>query len=140
SSVNIYQGGTLTLDNTAVNFVGRFTATTKPSVTLNSGTFNFLANNSPAVTSSETLGPVTLASGLSTINSGYATAPVSGVGTSTLNIPALARNTGATVNFIGGTGNITPLGSATNRILINNLTANLGATTALQYLGTGAGG
>ena len=75
-----------------------------------------------------------LASGQSTINSGYATTSASGT-TSTLNVAALARNTGATVNFIGGTSNVTPLGTASNQLVFGNLSANPVATTPLQFVG-----
>src|SRR5206468_1386280 len=101
-------------------------------------------------TSAETLGTVTLASGQSTINSGYAAAPVTGASGSTLTINTLARTVGATVNFIGGTGNASPLGATTNgalnKIVVGsgltstNGTAGTFSSNGSQYFGTGASG
>ena len=78
------------LDNSVVNIVGTATlgtgrltnATAKPNVTLNSGTFNFLANNSPGA-SGEFVGTIALQSGQSTISSGFTAAAVASA-TSTL--------------------------------------------------------
>ena len=61
-----------------MNVVGRLTNAVKPDVTLNSGTIQFVANNNPGVVSAESVGAVTLASGQSTINSGYAAAATIG--------------------------------------------------------------
>src|SRR5262249_3535867 len=134
SAVTIGQSGQVTLDNSAVN-IQRFTNSTAPNVTLNTGGFTFVANNSPGTASTQTLGTVTLASGKSTINSGYTASPVSGAGGSTLTFGTLARNAGATVNFVGGTGNVTPLGVSTNSVL-NKLLVNSGLTTTNGTAGT----
>ena len=148
SNLTIDQSGQVTLDNTAFN-QQRLTNATAPSVTFNTGSFTYLANN-VGVTSAETLGTVTLNSGQSTINAGYATAPVTGALGSTLTISKLVRNVGATVDFIGGTANASPLGLATNGVL-NKLLVSSGLTTisgaagtfsanGLQYFGNGATG
>src|SRR5262249_41412178 len=50
------QGGTLPLDTPAVNIPGRLTNGTHPALTFNSGTLNFLANNSIGTASSESVG------------------------------------------------------------------------------------
>ena len=76
---------------------GGVTNGTKPSVTFNSGTLNYVAMNAPGAASSETVGAITLSSGQSTINAGFAAAVAAGA-TSTLTAASLARNTGATVN------------------------------------------
>ena len=143
SAVTIDQGGTVTLDNTAVNTPGRFTNTTKPNLIFNSGSFNFLANNGPGAASSETLGTVTLASGQSVISAGYAVAPATGV-TSSVTSANLVRNVaGATVNFIGGTGNVTPLGTATNQLIFTQINggapsaAIVGSSTVAGHIGDG---
>ena len=170
SAIALDQGGTVALDNTAVNQL-RFTAngltSTLPSVTSNSGSFVFVASNSTAV-SAETLGTFTLNSGQSTINAGYNAAPVAGYGGSTLTLTTLTRSTGsganagATVNFIGGTVTAgvqaSPLGIATNGVLnqlligtsggsfndggltSNNGTAGTFSANRFQYFGTGSAG
>src|SRR5207302_10307547 len=114
SAITIDQGGTLTLDNTTINIpnsgtsFGRFTNGTvadKPNLTFNSGTLNFLANNTAAVASSDTVGSITLASGQSTISSGFSLPVQTGV-TSRLTAASLSRNAGATVNFVGSGANL----------------------------------
>ncbi len=149
SAVTIDQGGQLTLDNTAIN-QQRFTNATAPNLTFNTGSFTYLANNSAGTSSAETVGTVTLNSGQSVINAGYAAAPVTGAGGSTFTVNTLVRNLGATVNFVGGTGNASPLGVATNgvlnQLLVNNgLTATNGtagtfSANGYQYFGNGASG
>ena len=143
-AVAIDQSGTLTLDNTSINVSGRFTNSTNPSLTFNSGNLTFLANNTAGVASSETVGTITLASGQSVINSGFATAPYSGA-TSVLTSAALVRSAGATVNFVGGTGNVSPLGTTTNQIQFTTapsgsllFTGNQG--TILPFAEVGGGG
>ena len=116
SSVTIDQGGTVTLDNSALA-QQRFTNATAPNMTFNTGSFQYLANNSPGAASSETVGTITLASGLSTILVGFANAVLAGA-TSLLTAAGLIRSPGATVNFIGGSNNVSPLGtSTTNKLL-----------------------
>ena len=116
SAITIDQGGTLLLDNTlsGANVVNanitRLTNGAKPAVTSNSGTFTFQALNLANATSSETVGAYTLSSGQSTISAGFTAAPAAGA-TSTVTSASLARSTGATVNFLGGTGNVSPLGT-----------------------------
>ena len=138
------------MDNTANNIVGRFTNATNPNVTSNGGSLNFLANNSPGTSSAETLGQFTLSTGQTTINTGYNTATPVAVG-STLTFNSLVRNIGATVNFIGGTGNDTPLGIATNGannfLIVNgsaftsvNGTAGTFSANGYQYFGNGNNG
>ena len=119
-------------------------------LTLNAGTFNLQGNTTTAGASSEALGTLTLASGQSVINVGFAsayTAPAAptfsapGVAvTASLTAATLARNTGATVNFTGGgAGNLTPLGVNTGgalaQVILSNLSAAPAATTALQFVG-----
>ena len=149
TAVAIDQGGVLTLDNTALNTT-RFTNATKPTLTFNSGTLNFLANNVANAASAETVGNVILASGLSTINTGYNGALASGA-TSVVTAGALTRNPGATVNFFNESGsypiangqttaflNSTPLpGTAANQLTFTNLSTSqaVGAATALQFFG-----
>src|SRR5262249_3238260 len=90
ASVSIGQSGSITLDNTAVN-QQRFTNATAPSVTLNTGSFTFLANNSPGAVSAETLGTVTLNSGPATHNGRPPAGPVAGAGGPALANPPLGR-------------------------------------------------
>ena len=120
-AVSIGQSGSVTIDNSAIN-QQRFTNGTAPNVTFNTGSFTYVANNSPGAVSAETVGTVTLNSGQSTINTGYTAVPVAT--SSTLTFTTLVRNTGATVNFVGGTGNVSPLGvttgTATNQLLVNS--------------------
>ncbi|HEX3149406.1 MAG TPA: autotransporter-associated beta strand repeat-containing protein, partial [Gemmataceae bacterium] len=147
SAVKIGQSGSVTLDNGAIN-LQRFTNGTAPNVTFNTGSFTYVANNSPGAVSAETVGTVTLNSGQSTINSGYTAAPVAT--SSTLTFTSLVRNTGATVNFVGGTGNVSPLGvttgSTTNQLLVNSgLTSTNGSAgtftaNGYQYFGNGNNG
>jgi fibronectin-binding autotransporter adhesin len=140
---NINQGGTLKLDNSVFNSTG-WLGSSVP-LTFNSGTFTFLANNNTGVSVSQALGSITLASGQSTINVGFAAVPVSGA-TSTVTFTQLTRNAGATANFIGGTGNVSPLGTANNQLLVNSgLTATNGSAgtfsgNGYQFFGTGNGG
>ncbi len=154
SSFTVNQNSTLVLDNnngaanpgTGFNSAARISAT-RP-ITLNSATLQINANNNAGIASSQTLGVLTLASGQSTIQVGYTAVPLTNA-TSTVNVLSLTRNTGATVNFIGGTVTAgvqaSPLGTATNQLLINNLSsANTGTagtfiSGGLQYLGTTTG-
>ena len=139
SAITIDQGGSLTLDNTAVNIAGTSTLGTgrltnssaKPNLTFNAGSFSFIANNTPGAASSENVGSITLATGQSTITTGYAAAAASGA-TSVVIAASLVEtaSSGATVNFFGGTGNVTPLGTSTNMLLF---------TTAPTTVGTGGG-
>src|SRR5262249_22082420 len=86
-------------------------------ITLTGANLTFLANNTTGtfgLNTSETVGTITLAGGQSTINAGFATFPAVNV-TSAITSAGLVRNTAATVNFIGGTGTVTPLGTTTNQ-------------------------
>ncbi len=92
-------------------------------LTLNGGTFTYLAN---AAGSTETLGALTLGFGQSTINAG-----VTGGANSTLTFASLARNLGATVNFTGGVN-----GTGDNVVF----TTATSVTGLLQGVGIGNGG
>ena len=130
--ISVNQGSTLQLDdNTSNNVVNRLNGA---AITFNGGTLTLLANNNAGSVTSETVGTITLASGQSTIDAGFTAAAAAGA-TSTLTSSSLARSNGATVNFIGGTANVTPLGTADNMLLFSNLSANPTTTTALQYVG-----
>src|SRR5207247_2455431 len=93
--------------------LGNRVADTAP-VTLNTATLNFLASNLPSATSGETIGTITLASGHSTIQSGYALPAAAGV-TAKLTAAALVRNPTATVNFFG---NNAALGTSTTNQIV----------------------
>src|SRR5262249_33549423 len=104
-------GATLQLDNQGgtnnISLANRIGDATN--VTLNGGTFLFTGNNAANVVTSETIGPLTLGSGQSTITSNI------GSGTGSMNvltIGTLVRSLGATANF---TGNSLP-GGAFNQI------------------------
>src|SRR5262249_14145563 len=99
-NATIGQGGSITLDNNDIN-QPRFTNAAFPNVTFNSGSFTFVANNTPGAISFEQLGTVTLNSGQSLINVGFSSAPDPDVSGTSMRITTLVRNTGATVNFIG---------------------------------------
>src|SRR5205823_3289378 len=73
----------------------------------------------------------------------YAALPLAGA-TSKLTVASLARPAaGATVNFIGGTANGTPLGSATNQLLLTQVNggapsaALVGGSTVAGHVGEG---
>ena len=112
----------------------RFTNATAPNVNFNSGSFVFLANSSTAV-SAETLGTVTLASGQSTINAGYAAAPIAGYGGSTLTINTLARRRRRHCQLHRRHGQRLALGVTTNSVL-NKLVVNSGLTATNGTAGT----
>ncbi len=87
NGITIDQGGTLSLDNSAVNQT-RLTNATKPNLVMNSGTLTFLAFNVINAASSESVGTIALSSGLSIINAGYQAAQAANA-TSLLNIGGL---------------------------------------------------
>ena len=60
------------------------------------------------------MGTITLASGQSTINAGFAALAVPSA-TSVLTSSGLVRDAGATVNFVGGT-DVSPLGTSSNQL------------------------
>src|SRR5207237_336591 len=100
-----------------INVAGRLTNATKPALNFNSGGLTFLANNTAAnASSAETVGAINLLTGQSTIQTGYATLPLLAGVTSSLTAGSLSRVSGATVNFIGGAGNIPPLGAANHTL------------------------
>ncbi len=132
SGFTINQNSTLTLDNTQINNTSRISATAP--ITLNTGTLNFLAMNVAGVSSSQSVGTITLASGQSTINSGYTAVPAAGA-TSVLTSAGLNRNPGATVNFVGGASNVAPLGVANNYLNLNTLAGLATGTFTLTYNG-----
>ena len=123
SGVTVNPNAVLTLDNTGTNLTGRFTTSSGASganLTLNTGTFNFLGNNTVGAATADALGTVAISSGASFID------PTSGTGvgsSSTLTIGTLTRLTGATVSFVpGGTFGInSSLNTPANRILITTL-------------------
>lgn len=90
-SYTINTGATVELNNLATNNPDRLVG--NPSVTLNGGNFTFIGNTT--VASIESIGPVTLASGASRIQS------VAGVAGQRLISDSLTRNPGATVQFEG---------------------------------------
>jgi autotransporter-associated beta strand protein len=117
SGITVDQGGTFTLDNTAINLpdiglsnlLGRI-GNSVP-MFLNGGTFNFVGN--PTFASSESLGQLTVAGGNSTLSSS------NGTGGTLLNFAGLARsyptNTG-TINFVAPSGSA-PIGTPINQIV-----------------------
>lgn len=145
-AITLDQGGTLLLDNTlsganlANANVTRLTNATKPAVTSNSGSLVFQAMNLIGAASAEAVGAVTLNTGQSVINSGLTAVPAAGA-TATLTAASLARNPGATANFLGGTGNFAPLGLVNNTITATGtftggsftLTYNGQTTAGIQY-------
>src|SRR5262249_9059529 len=70
-------------------------------------------------------------------NSGYTAAPIATTGGSTLTAPSLTRTGTATVNFVGGTNNLSPIGFAAgtgiNRLTINGTTGPTLANSILPY-------
>ena len=131
SGITVNQNSALTLDNTVIDMGDNGTTTfgrlaNNVPVALNTGTLTLLANNNVNTATNESFGVLTLASGQSIVNAGYAAAPAAGA-TSSLNPASLSRNPGATVNFLGGTANITPLG------LVNNSLVITGAITAGSF-------
>ena len=148
SGYTINQNSTLTLDNTVVNLTDNGTTTfgrlgNSTSITLNTGTLQFLAMNIAGVASNQTVGAIILASGQSTIQTGFTAAAATGA-TSILTSTNLVRNlAGATVNFIGGTGNVTPLGTSTNKLIFTQINggspaaALVGSSTVAGHVGEG---
>src|SRR5262249_38886626 len=116
---------TLLVDNSLVNVSARLASST--AVNLNSGTLNFLANNSPTTTA-VTLGTVTLNLGHSTIQAGFAGTPVTGAA-SAVTIAHLARSGANTVNFVG---NNQALGTTANLITLTQIN---GAAPAAALVG-----
>jgi autotransporter-associated beta strand protein len=131
SPITVGVGATLLVDNSGTLLVNRIADTT--SITLNGAILQFNANNSINVTTTETVGTITLASGQSTIQAGFTATAVAGA-TSVLTSTGLTRSPGATVNFIGGTSNASPLGTSSNQLVFNNL------VTAVTLTGTTTGG
>ncbi len=135
SPITVGVGATLLIDNSGVLLTNRIAATT--GITLNGATLQFNANNNLNITTTQTVGTITLASGQSTINAGYAATAVSGA-TSVLTSAGLSRSSGATVNFVGGTGNATPLGTSSNQLIFNSgltTTGTAGNSTSMQFFG-----
>jgi fibronectin-binding autotransporter adhesin len=123
TSFTVAAGATLQLDNSTVNNLNRLADTS--AVTLNGGTFNFIGNNTISTASAETIGPVTLGAGSSTINStvgtGTGDSSVVTIASTLVTPPAifsLARNAGALVNFVGTNAALGGT-SATNQIRLN---------------------
>lgn len=97
-------GATLTLDNTGTaNINGRVNSA---ALALNGGTVNYLGRASTA--STETLGGVTLESGVSIVSA----TPGSGTASAVLTMTSLIRNNGAALNV--NPGNASNLGTTTN--------------------------
>ena len=152
SSLAIGQGGTVLLDNTANNIVstgvagsGRLNnATAQPAIAMNSGTLTYLAFNAPGAISTESLGAVSLQSGVSIINGGYSGAATTVASTSLVesgntvtftaaSIPA-SYQVGQTVNITAavpadfcGTFIITAVTATT--FTVTNPTSGLGTAT-----------
>ena len=135
SLVTLNQGSTLTLDNSLVNSSSRLGSTTGITMA-GGGNVIFIAMNSAGVATTQTVGTLLLGSGHSTITAGYTAAAAPGA-TSLLTFASLSRSLGATVNFIGGTGNVTPLGTSTNQIVFTTATS---VTSLLQGTGINNGG
>ena len=99
--------------------------------------------NVAGVASNQTVGAIILASGQSTIQTGFTAAAATGA-TSTLTSANLVRTlAGATVNFIGGTANVTPLGTSTNQLIFTKInggspaSALVGSSTVAGHIGEG---
>ncbi len=95
-----------------------------------------MASNNANTATSQTLGALTLAGGQNLINAGYTAAPAASA-TSVLTFASLARSPGATVNFVGGTGNASPLGTtiASGGGYTNEIVLTGGAPTSLFFNG-----
>ena len=141
SSITVGVGATLLVDNSGTLLTNRLGDST--GISLNGATLQFNANNSFGVSTTETVGTITLGSGQSTINAGFAAAAVPGA-SSVLTSVGLSRTAGATVNFIGGgstaaTLTVTPLGTSTNQLIFGNLATSHGSVgqfnSNLQYQG-----
>ncbi len=137
SGISAFAGSTLELDNSGTLLTSRLASTA--GITLNGATLQFNANNNLGVNTTQTVGTITLASGQSTINSGFTAAPVTGA-TSVITSGGLSRSAGATVNFLGGTTNMSPLGTSSNQLIFSNLVTTSSGTvgsinSGLQYLG-----
>ena len=113
---------TLLVDNTTVNNANRLSAAMP--ITLSGGTISYLGSNTAGLTSTQTLGPVTLEPGYSTIISTSGSGIASGV---VLTLTSLTRQTVATVGttttaltgaFLNLVGVGTNIGSPTNQIII----------------------
>ena len=156
SSITVNPGSAMIIDNSLANITNRVTGTAP--VSLKEASLTYLATNQPGVVSSQSFGALTLAGGQSTITAGYSALPTAGAGGSTVTFLSLIRNPGATANFVGGTGNVSPLGVATNGVLnkvlfgtsggsyldggLTTVNGTLGTFTAngLQYFGNGTSG
>ncbi len=143
TGVNLFEGTTLTLDNngsgttTAINLANRVNNSTP--WTFNGGTLNFFAVNPSAgaapLSSSQTIGAVTLASGQATISSGWAAASGVAGTTNGLTITSLNRQPGATLIFNGSNVDLSgPTGTtitATNGA-VQTAVATIAATAATE--------
>ena len=98
-AISINTGGTLTLDNTAVNNTNR--VSDSASVVFNGGTLNYVGGS--GVASTETLGSILFNSGHSTVQS---TAGSSGTVAVTAGI--VGRTAGATANLVAGRQTLAP--------------------------------
>ena len=107
-AISINTGGTLMLDNTAVNNINR--VNDAATVVFNGGTLNYVGGS--GVASTETLGSIVFNSGHSTVQS---TAGSSGTVAVTAGV--VGRTAGATANLVAGGGQT--FGTATNQLLIN---------------------
>ncbi len=139
-------GATLTLDDQSVanaNVLNRLGSAASSNLTLNGGFLNLQGVNLPNVLTNETIGTVTLSTGFSTITtqSGPGTA-TSSLGTVSLTVGNLVRNTGTSVDFAAGGstfGNNPTLGttaSDANKIILTNINS---AAPALSLQGNGGG-
>jgi autotransporter-associated beta strand protein len=133
-------GATLTLDNSGTNNTNRIPDAAM--LSFNGATLVFVANNTASTASSETIGTLALVSGASTVQAGYAAAAAAGA-TSQLTLGNLSRAAGALVNFVGGAGNVTPLGTVTNQVVTNKINgaapsaALVGSSTVAGHVGEG---
>ncbi len=108
AAVDVLVGATFTLDDTNVNLPNRLSSSA--TIALNGGTLAYLGNSLNAVSSTQTVGVISLGSGANTLSvtagSGISSAAI-------LTSAGLLRDVGATVNFVGATA---PLGGATTQI------------------------
>ncbi len=139
SGITAAADATLLLDNSATSVLLNSRLASSVGITLNGATLQFNANNNLGMNSSQTVGSITLSGGQSTIQAGFAAIALAG-NTSVFTSTLLVRTAGATVNFIGGTSNATPLGSSSNQLIFGNLLTTSSGTvgsfnSGLQYLG-----
>ena len=131
SPITVNAGGTLAIDNSTAALVANRLGGVTKALTLNGGNFTLIGNNGVALTSSESIGALTLGSGNNVITSTSGTFANAAI--NLLRFDSLTRSSGATANFVAGSTGA-DLGTALNQVLFTNAPS----TTAVSQNGGAA--